>query len=179
MQRISAKAWQQDEIDQIAVLLREGQSASRIAARINAAGRETTRNAIIGIVARNKTLAAIGFCAKKPPGSTKTREVKLAVITDGLRPLAHRGFRNHSATKQPAPPSTEIVVFQVSAEEYDRNILALSLVDLTEKTCKWPVGEAARMEPHAFCSHQSDEGSPYCSHHRKRGTEISKPRIRA
>ncbi|WP_192258633.1 GcrA family cell cycle regulator [Mesorhizobium caraganae] len=50
-------AWPQERRDVVADLLIEGLSASQIAERMG----DTTRNAIIGIVRRDKRLSAIGF----------------------------------------------------------------------------------------------------------------------
>jgi len=49
--------WSKQDIARVADLLREGASASQIATEF----RDRTRNSIIGLVHRNKTLAAIGF----------------------------------------------------------------------------------------------------------------------
>ena len=61
-----AAAYTEKEIDEIATLLKEGLSASRIAGRFSALrGSPVSRNAIIGIVHRNAGLSAIGFANPK------------------------------------------------------------------------------------------------------------------
>ncbi|WP_217578142.1 GcrA cell cycle regulator [Mesorhizobium sp. GbtcB19] len=61
-----AAAYTEKEIDEIAALLKEGLSASRIAGRFSALrGAPVSRNAIIGIVHRNAGLRAIGFANPK------------------------------------------------------------------------------------------------------------------
>ena len=40
----------------------------------------------------------------------------------------------------------------------------LSLLELTEKTCKWPIGDPATSE-FWFCGHPSEQGKPYCETH--------------
>ncbi|OHV69351.1 hypothetical protein LCM4577_22410 [Mesorhizobium sp. LCM 4577] len=61
-----AAAYTEKEIDEIAALLKEGLSASRIAGRFSALrGAPVSRNAIIGIVHRNAGLSAIGFANPK------------------------------------------------------------------------------------------------------------------
>ncbi|TPJ70109.1 GcrA cell cycle regulator [Mesorhizobium sp. B2-6-2] len=61
-----ASAYTEKEIDEIAALLKEGLSASRIAGRFSALrGSPVSRNAIIGIVHRNAGLSAIGFANPK------------------------------------------------------------------------------------------------------------------
>ncbi len=61
-----AAAYTEKEIDEIAALLKEGLSASRIAGYFSALrGSPVSRNAIIGIVHRNAGLSAIGFANPK------------------------------------------------------------------------------------------------------------------
>jgi GcrA cell cycle regulator len=61
-----AAAYTEKELDEIAALLKEGLSASRIADRFSALrGAAVSRNAIIGIVHRNAGLRAIGFANPK------------------------------------------------------------------------------------------------------------------
>ncbi|MCV0429919.1 MAG: GcrA cell cycle regulator, partial [Roseibium sp.] len=41
-----------------------------------------------------------------------------------------------------------------------------SILTLTERTCKWPIGDPAT-DDFYFCGRQSDAGVPYCAHHCK------------
>lgn len=43
----------------------------------------------------------------------------------------------------------------------------LTLLQLTEKTCKWPVGDPLSSEFY-FCGKHADEGHPYCEFHAKK-----------
>ena len=40
----------------------------------------------------------------------------------------------------------------------------LSLMELTERTCKWPIGDPAT-EDFWFCGHPAEQGKPYCETH--------------
>ena len=42
--------------------------------------------------------------------------------------------------------------------------LKLKLTQLTERTCKWPVGDPMHDDFH-FCGHEAEEGRPYCEYH--------------
>ena len=42
--------------------------------------------------------------------------------------------------------------------------LKLELIQLTEQTCKWPIGDPAQEDFH-FCGHSTKESSPYCAYH--------------
>ena len=40
----------------------------------------------------------------------------------------------------------------------------LALTELTERTCKWPIGDPLQDDFH-FCGNDSGEARPYCSYH--------------
>ena len=43
----------------------------------------------------------------------------------------------------------------------------LVLTELTERTCKWPIGDPLTPEFY-FCGQHSDDGKPYCDFHSRR-----------
>ena len=53
---------------------------------------------------------------------------------------------------------------QVDIAEIDRDARKLGLMDLTERTCKWPVGDPAT-EEFWFCGLPVKQGKPYCEAH--------------
>jgi GcrA cell cycle regulator len=54
----------------------------------------------------------------------------------------------------------------------------LSLVELSERTCKWPVGDPLQEGFH-FCGNDSGDSSPYCGYHAKMAFQPSSERKRA
>jgi GcrA cell cycle regulator len=42
----------------------------------------------------------------------------------------------------------------------------LVLTELTERTCKWPVGDPLKDDFH-FCGNESPDASPYCGYHQR------------
>ena len=46
--------------------------------------------------------------------------------------------------------------------EIEKKAKKLTLLELTEKTCKWPIGDPATSE---FFWHPSEQGKPYCETH--------------
>ncbi len=78
-------------------------------------------------------------------------------------------FRNNIIPAgQPLPPqpspnevNEEALALVAEAEKIS---LRISLMELTEKTCKWPVGDPAT-DDFWFCGLQADAGKPYCSAH--------------
>ncbi|WP_114966592.1 GcrA family cell cycle regulator [Alkalilacustris brevis] len=69
---------------------------------------------------------------------------------------------------QPLPPQPS--ANEVSPEalktvrETEKRALRLSLMELTERTCKWPVGDPAT-DDFWFCGLPSQPGKPYCEAH--------------
>lgn len=69
---------------------------------------------------------------------------------------------------QPLPPQPS--ANEVSAEalatvrEVEKKARRLSLLELTERTCKWPVGDPAT-EDFWFCGLPTKPGKPYCEAH--------------
>ncbi len=51
-----------------------------------------------------------------------------------------------------------------SVREVEKKARKISLMDLTERTCKWPIGDPAT-EHFWFCGLPSQQGKPYCDAH--------------
>lgn len=69
---------------------------------------------------------------------------------------------------QPLPPqpsaneiSPEVLA---SVREVEKRAKRISLMELTERTCKWPIGDPAT-EEFWFCGLPSQTGKPYCEAH--------------
>jgi len=56
--------------------------------------------------------------------------------------------------------------------------LRLTLTELTERTCKWPVGDPLKDDFH-FCGCDASESSPYCKFHAKMAYQPVSERRRA
>jgi GcrA cell cycle regulator len=54
----------------------------------------------------------------------------------------------------------------------------LGLTELTESTCKWPVGDPMKDDFH-FCGNDSPDNSPYCTYHARLAYQPSSDRRRA
>ena len=69
---------------------------------------------------------------------------------------------------QPLPPQPSINEISpetlASAREVEKRARRLSLMDLTERTCKWPIGDPAT-DDFWFCGLPSQPGKPYCEAH--------------
>jgi GcrA cell cycle regulator len=69
---------------------------------------------------------------------------------------------------QPLPPQPSLNEISpealASVREVEKRAKRLTLMELTERTCKWPVGDPAT-EDFWFCGLPSLPGKPYCSAH--------------
>ena len=65
----------------------------------------------------------------------------------------------------PQPSANEISPEALaSVREVEKHAKKLSLMELTERTCKWPIGDPAT-EDFWFCGLPSQPGKPYCDAH--------------
>ena len=69
---------------------------------------------------------------------------------------------------QPLPPqpSTSEISEETlkNVKSLEKKSKKLSLMELTERTCKWPIGDPAT-EKFWFCGHIAEPGKPYCETH--------------
>ncbi|QCI98858.1 GcrA family cell cycle regulator [Agrobacterium larrymoorei] len=164
--------WTDERVEKLKKLWAEGLSASQIAAQLGG----VSRNAVIGKVhrlnlpgrAKAGGTVATSRPAVKRPASAPQRPANFAAA----RPAANR----------PVPVRTSgAVAFKedmdidaVETLEYARpssNVVIpisrrLTLTELTERTCKWPVGDPLKDDFH-FCGCEASESSPYCKFHAK------------
>ena len=72
------------------------------------------------------------------------------------------------AASQPLPPqpSTSEISKETleNVKSIEKKSKKLSLMELTERTCKWPIGDPAT-ETFWFCGHPAEQGKPYCETH--------------
>ena len=72
------------------------------------------------------------------------------------------------SANQPLPPqpSTSEISEETlkSVRSLEKKSKKLSLMELTERTCKWPIGDPAT-DKFWFCGHPAEQGKPYCETH--------------
>ena len=66
----------------------------------------------------------------------------------------------------PPQPSTSEISEETlkNVKSLEKKSKKLSLMELTERTCKWPIGDPAT-EEFWFCGHTAEPGKPYCETH--------------
>ena len=169
-------SWTDERVELLKKMWGEGQSASQIAKELGG----VTRNAVIGKVHRlglsNRTPTAAKSDVKSKPATKAETKSKTTAKpaqpasktpeTPAPKPLPAR--KQIIPAGQPLPPqpsANEIspeALAKVSAVE--KKAKKLSLMELTERTCKWPVGDPAT-EDFWFCGLPVQQGKPYCEAH--------------
>ena len=181
----SGTRYSPEEIEAIAGWLKDGISASQIAARASLEfGRDFTRNGIIGLVHRNKALKAIGFARAYTPRKHRHLPAGIAAPKKTQRvPNLHPGsIAAKRAARAPSKREIEDVLkaaaskedYQLSRfarqvlDDYDATSRHVELMALGPLDCKFAVNDAAIGEKHLFCGKPRAPHSSYCQHHHLR-----------
>jgi GcrA cell cycle regulator len=155
--------WTDERVELLKKLWADGLSASQIAAQLGG----VTRNAVIGKVHRLK-LSSRGRATAAPVRQKKTLQASSSVKSSGRTVTTSRSM--------PASIGATALQTQFDAEPIARQVLRpvenvvvpisrhLQLIQLNERTCKWPNGDPLSEEFH-FCGNDSAESGPYCKYH--------------
>lgn len=170
-------SWTDERVETLKRMWIEGQSASQIAKELGG----ITRNAVIGKVHRlGLSNRAPGMGSDDAPAITDPAPESVAAAPTALAEPAPEPETERSAPAQPVPrkviavpmaplppqPSSNEISAEVlaSVREVEKRARKLSLMELTERTCKWPVGDPAT-DDFWFCGLPSVPGKPYCEAH--------------
>ena len=176
-------SWTDERVDKLKELWGEGMSASQIAKVLGG----VTRNAVIGKVHRlglsNRGTAAPGDDAKPaeaapkpkaaakaapPPAAEKPEPAPEPVeAATAPAPVVRRtppAIRDATQPRAPGAPTPEEEAARATLMEIEKIAKRISLLDLTERTCKWPIGDPTE-EDFAFCGLECVPGKPYCEYH--------------
>ena len=164
-------AWTDERIKQLRQLWSEGQSASKIAEKLGG----VTRNAVIGKIHRLGLSNRLENSEKKIITKKRGRPAKVKNTDNFQKQVDNNKNKDFSqinsdkfddlhvdgleGDKNMVPEAT-----MANIAELEENAKKLNLMELTERTCKWPIGDPAT-ENFWFCGHPSEQGKPYCSTH--------------
>lgn len=176
--------WTDERVELLKKLWGEGLSASQIAAQLGG----VTRNAVIGKVHRLK-LSGRGKTSAAPARSKKVNAVNsTARVNVNATPSASQQtmvrtsvHKSVGATALQAEYSVEAVAHTVIKSAADVVVPIsrhLTLLQLSERTCKWPLGDPLNEDFH-FCGNDSAEAGPYCGYHSKLAFQPVSERRRA
>ncbi len=180
-------SWTDERVETLKRMWNEGQSASQIAKELGG----VTRNAVIGKVHRlglsNRAGAAPAATPQaaapaqpapqrpaepakpEPAAAAQTSDAAEAEDDDSPAPIpmsaARRAIIPAGQPLPPQPSANEISPEALAkVSEIEKGAKKLSLMELTEKTCKWPVGDPAT-DQFWFCGLPVQQGKPYCEAH--------------
>lgn len=170
--------WTDERVELLKKLWMEGFSASQIAAEL---GDGVTRNAVIGKVHRLKLSGRAKPASAAPRARTAPRSGaprRLSSGTMGARSsLSASVMKHRSMGGAPMIGATALKIsedFEVEAyvapqvqELFIPVEQRLTLLQLSEQTCKWPIGDPLLPEFY-FCGQHSEDGKPYCEFHSRR-----------
>ena len=168
-------SWTDERVEVLKKMWGEGQSASVIAKELGG----VTRNAVIGKVHRlglsNRVTSTSAKAAAKgkpkvepkaqPAAPATSRKAVSALENVRITPPAVRKIIPAGQPLPPQPSANEISPEALAkVSEIEKTAKRISLMELTEKTCKWPVGDPAT-EDFWFCGLSVKVGKPYCEAH--------------
>ncbi len=175
-------SWTDDRVEKLKQLWGDGMSASQIAKALGG----VTRNAVIGKVHRlglsNRGTASGGQTAtddakKADKPARPSRPVKAAAepkpaavaVEEAAKPApmvvrTQPVIRDATQPRAPGLPTPEERAARATLAEIEKMARRLDLMSLTERTCKWPIGDPTEESFH-FCGLPSAAGKPYCEHH--------------
>lgn len=174
--------WTEERVELLKKLWLEGLSASQIAGVL---GEGVTRNAVIGKVHRLKlsgrakpaTSAPRVRTAPRPaarrvssPAST-SRSSGLGSVMKTRNTMSSGGggasIQGATALKMDEQFAVEMEMAPQAQELFIPVEQRLTLLQLSEHTCKWPIGDPLTPDFY-FCGQHSDDGKPYCDFHSRR-----------
>jgi len=180
-------SWTDERVETLKRMWAEGQSASQIAKELGG----VTRNAVIGKVHRlglsnrvsggkedeDETPVATAKPDPRPePAAARPEPAARPAAPERPAP-AQAPASNVTALPirkaivpagQPLPPQPSANEISpealASVREVEKRARRLTLMELTERTCKWPIGDPAT-DDFWFCGLPSLPGKPYCEAH--------------
>jgi GcrA cell cycle regulator len=186
-------SWTDERVETLKKMWGEGQSASQIAKELGGVTRNAVIGKVHRLGLSNRTggggttpapqakpapEAELRPAAAKP---ARKEEPKTAAPAQPERPAPVASEdppprpSNVTPLRKPIVPAGQPLPPQPSANEISPEALAkvhevektakrISLMELTERTCKWPIGDPATQDFY-FCGLPVQQGKPYCEAH--------------
>lgn len=141
--------WTPERVDLLKNLWAEGLSTAQIANQLGG----VTRNAVIGKIHRLGLSVARKKSARqkvqRAETSRKSRKFNHGPSTAQQKARARENYMNAAGPLDCDPPPHE----------------RIGLMQLTERTCKWPIGDL-KDDDFGFCGRtKPNDGYPYCDYH--------------
>jgi GcrA cell cycle regulator len=181
-------SWTDERVELLAKLWGDGLSASQIASQLGG----VTRNAVIGKVHRLKletrVKTVVGEVVLEETVEIEPRAaaggaqiVQMHAALRSVPRVAAGGLNTATALKLEELEAEIVEDIVAEAPRPSGEVVPiarnLTLVQLTERTCKWPLGDPLSPD-FRFCGNHSDEASPYCQYHARIAFQPSAERRR-
>ena len=190
----ASMSWTPDRVDSLKKMWSDGQSASQIANDLGGVTRNAVIGKIhrLGLSNRGTVTSKdkqttiniekeskVNLKKKNIVSSSNSKEPKVNVNQesknrksfqkDVIKPLqqhTHKPLVFTATQPLPPQPSTSEISEETlkNVQSIEKKSRKLSLMELTERTCKWPIGDPAT-EKFWFCGHVAEAGKPYCETH--------------
>ena len=187
-------SWTDERVETLKKMWGEGQSASQIAKELGGVTRNAVIGKVHRLGLSNRAGSGGSAAAKaapkekpaakvatkapaKPkaapqatkaaPSSSKPAEPEVLELDENGIPIsaARRAIIPAGQALPPQPSANEISPEALAkVSEVEKGSKRISLMELTEKTCKWPVGDPAT-DDFWFCGLSTLTGKPYCEAH--------------
>ncbi|MCO4847300.1 MAG: GcrA cell cycle regulator [Yoonia sp.] len=187
-------SWTDERVETLKKMWGEGQSASQIAKELGGVTRNAVIGKVHRLGLSNRAGSGGSAAAKaapkekpaakvatkapaKPkaapqatkaaPSSSKPAEPEVLELDENGIPIsaARRAIIPAGQALPPQPSANEISPEALAkVSEVEKGSKRIGLMELTEKTCKWPVGDPAT-DDFWFCGLSTLTGKPYCEAH--------------
>ncbi len=186
-------SWTDERVELLKKMWNEGHSASQIAKELGGVTRNAVIGKVHRLGLSNRSgpegdAAPAAAAPQTPEPAPVTDTAPAAPVVDLAQAKAERAAQTKPTEPAPAEtpepaaynprpiiPAGQPLPPQPSANEIDPEALAtvrevektarkLTLLELTERTCKWPIGDPAT-EDFWFCGLPVKPGKPYCEAH--------------
>lgn len=180
--------WTDERVEKLKKLWAEGLSASQIAAQLGG----VSRNAVIGKVHR-LSLPGRAKAGGSAPAAARPKRPATPVRPVSAAPATQAQEQPRAVAPRPAARATSpmiihetqdraVALFEDAQQPANTNIASpssrkLALTQLTDRTCKWPIGDPMKDEFH-FCGNDAPDTSPYCTFHARLAYQPSAERRR-
>lgn len=175
-------SWTDERVEKLQEMWAEGHSAAQIAKVLGG----VTRNAVIGKVHRlglsnrgaggkaGETFEAEAIAepvveakapdSAPPPAESEPEPVEAVAEPEPVELPTPRPAPRDSLRREPAPMTEDRLQVLARIAEIEKTARRISLLDLTERVCKWPIGDPTDPNFH-FCGLPAVPGKPYCAAH--------------
>jgi GcrA cell cycle regulator len=167
-------SWTDERVEKLQELWNEGMSAAQIAKTLGG----VTRNAVIGKVHRlglsnrGPNAKGEGEAEEAPAAEAAKAEPQPEAASDPAPqpaaevsvPAPQRPPSRDGVRREPAPMTEERLEVLANLAELEKSARRISLMELSERVCKWPIGDPTDPGFH-FCGLPAAGGKPYCPAH--------------